>query len=408
MSITYTNTITPASVSIKDACIDSSNNQIYIVESTTPSLRKYDLSTMAQVGSNYTCLASPGAVCLINSASAVVQSFSGSTIDFIEVATGFRSNVAGGASCPVTTKSQQIAADTALGIAWGCSSTAQKMVKVVASTFTVTNPTLNFLSTFTANSVIYKSSGRWLVGGSYGLVYEIDGSGNIADSMTINETPNSGVWGSTGSWIGTSTSPKVLQMSYDNNMLLLGTDDQIFLYDWSTKTKLYQNRVIWNNSGANTTTMCASFNGETLLGCAPNAAGLNGTVKELDFTVNAVQNQDTLFIDNAATIFWTGFNSGNTTAAAIDATNSKIRVFSVSQRATTTRTFTVQASSVDLKNVRLILIDDTGGIGATKPMLDTIMNSPAVYRVPTGKTIKEIVKYQTGISALWDYSEYST
>ena len=59
MSLTYNGTITPASVTLADAVVDTTNNQLYFVESTGPSMRKYNMSSLAQVGSNITCLASP-------------------------------------------------------------------------------------------------------------------------------------------------------------------------------------------------------------------------------------------------------------------------------------------------------------------------------------------------------------
>ena len=76
-------------------------------------------------------------------------------------------------------------------------------------------------------------------------------------------------------------------------------------------------------------------------------------------------------------------------------------------RASTTRTFTVQNNGIN-QVARLVLLDDTGGQGTDTVLLDTKMQSPATYTVPTGKTIIEIVRIGEGTNSLWDVSTYST
>ena len=109
MSIIYNGSISLTSSTLQDGIADPSNNQIYFVESTLPSFRKYDMSTFGFIGSA-TCLSSPGAICLINNASSVIASTSVTTVDFIENATNYRTNKAGGLALAGNAKNQRIAA----------------------------------------------------------------------------------------------------------------------------------------------------------------------------------------------------------------------------------------------------------------------------------------------------------
>jgi len=406
MSIIYNGSISLTSSTLQDGIADPSNNQIYFVESTLPSFRKYDMSTFGFIGSA-TCLSSPGAICLINNASSVIASTSVTTVDFIENATNYRTNKAGGLALAGNAKNQRIAADTASGIAFYVSSTANKLVKLVGSPQSVTQITLPGVANFLPTCVILKSTGRWLVGGRFGKIYEINSSGNVVDELVVPLSPNTGILSTTA--LGNLAIDAISSMSYDNNMLLVGTEQALMLFDYSTKTLLKQMFIHQATNQPQNAVLCAAASGETVLSWS-NAFGAgveNNLIQELDFTVAPFQLRDNLHTDSTNKIVSTGFNPTTALGFALQQTSEKIRIFSVVTRASTTRTFTVNPGGIDQK-FRLILIDDSGGVGNASIILDTYAQSPATYRIPTGKTILELVKVGQGTNALWDYSRYTT
>src|SRR5581483_3726792 len=85
---------------VVDGVTDEGNQRVCIIETTTPSFRMYNLSNQAQFLSNITCLSSPIGVALVNTVSAVIISSSVTTVDFIELSSGFRFNGSGGAAAP--------------------------------------------------------------------------------------------------------------------------------------------------------------------------------------------------------------------------------------------------------------------------------------------------------------------
>lgn len=397
------------SSTVQDGVADPSNSQLYLVESTGPSFRKFDLNTHFQVGTNVTCLSSPGAVCIINSASSVIASTSVNTVDFIENATGYRTNATGGLTLSniPNNKGQRIASDTASGIAFYTTSTANTLVKIVASTQAVTQIIIPGISNFLPAAIILKSTGRWLVGGRFGKVYEIDSTGSIVDQLDVVYNTSMSSLGTTS--LGNLAIITISGMSYDNNMLFLQTEGGVFLYDYSTKTKLWD-MPLHESTNQNSVVMCASASGETLMGWNNTTATENNVIAEVDFTTYPVQ------VAAASGIFYsdsqnkwvsTGFCAGTNLGFALQLTVEKIRFFTINPRQTALRLFTVQNNSVDQK-ARLILIDDTGGVGTAFVAFDTIMQSPATYRVPTGRSIIEVVIVGEGTTALFDVSRYTT
>jgi len=55
-----------------------------------------------------------------------------------------------------------------------------------------------------------------------------------------------------------------------------------------------------------------------------------------------------------------------------------------------------------------MLLDDTTSNMVGRPLLDTYMQSPATYRVPTGKTLKVMVKVGEGEDAVWQINSLTT
>jgi len=403
MSLTFVASSTLANCTPTDGCINEANNTYVIVESNLPSLRVFNTSLVQQVSSSIS--ASPIGVCMLNTASAVMVSTSVTTVDFIEIATGYSQTVSGGAH-PVTTsstsKGQYVAADTSLGVAFAQGSggnTVGQVVKITASPQAVS---LITLSTYDENmiSVILKQPGQWLVSGQYGNIYQIDQFGNIQDFCAIRNLMNA------GQYKNVTQAINPWNMSYDNNMLLVSSDCGIFLIDWSTKTLLKTIAATPAGTTATPWLICQGSSGVTAAAYINGSQNGQQTVYEMDYTINPVSINSRLYLDSASNTVTTLALGASGYGFYLDS-GARMRSFQCTPRGSTTRTVTVQESGVN-ENARLIVLNDTNGLGESYVVLDTMMTSPATYRVPTGQTLMEIVKVGNGSTALFDVSRYST
>lgn len=403
MSITHSGNVTLTSATVRDGCTDETNNRVCLVESSSNTFRQYDLSSpFNQFGSNLTVLSTPAAVCLINASSAVIASSAVSTVDFVELASNTRTNVSGGATVGISTAKGQLGAgDTSNGIAFFCNSNSRKLTKIVASTYAITQPDVAFTANSTATAIIFKGSGRFLVGTSNGHIYEIDTTPVIKDAFVFGLDPNV----ITGTQSFTSTSIRYL--SYDNNILTFSTvDGTLVIMDWSTKTVLHKSQPGKDNG----ISLCQAASGIAL--ASRNwTTGANNLIYELDFTIEAPRcdtNGGIYFTDSTGAIPAMGVNTSNATGWALQSTTNKIRIFSVAPRASTTTTFTVQYPSGTNVKARILCLDDTSGVGTVKRTLDTYMQSPGTYRVPTGKSIVWFPIFGDGTNARSQIKRIST
>lgn len=407
MSITYTGTITPnASFIMRDCMINTNNDDIYFLESNTPSLQRYNGNGLLSFSASTTVLAGGGAICMINNASAVITSSSSTNVDWIELSGLYRSNLTstGGAALSSTAKGQQLAGDTSLGVAYGVTATANTLMRMVASTQTAAGVTLPGLgsSQFIPTAVILRTTGKWLVGGQQ-KIYEIDQFGNVTDQLSINFSPNTGVPVNINS--SAEMNPTVSSMSMDNNLLLVALNGGfLVLYDWSTKTRLWDSEYV-AQATSKAGVLSNSSSGVCLVGDNNSIFSINQPTYECDFSTNSmIQYQSRIFNDNTNPIVSAVMSTTTNTAVYIQGTTPKVRVLSVVPIDTVLRTFTVQVNGVHVK-ADLILLDDT--TGTAKRLLDTYFQSPGTYRLPTGKTIIELVKNGEGANAVWDESTYT-
>jgi hypothetical protein len=409
MAITYQGstafTITGSPL-IRGGATWEAGNRALIVVSGSNALVQFDLTTMAQVGSG-TTLGSPVAVTLIDSASAVIISSGGSTVDFYELSSNTRSNVAGGivGTAPAN---GTLAADPTNKIALYVNAGGRSIAKINGNTFTVTNFTFNFSNSNTnagqLNAIVFIGNRRWIVADALGNLFEIDDFGNCYKQFSINMGSSQLVQNP----ISTSTSPLVSprNLQFTDNMLLMQNDSGVFcIVDWTTGQTIWSWQTANNNSGRSTVSETAS--GICMVYNSANASNPIGCIVEMDLTVKPGSILSELYLQSTGTVVDVGFNSQNSRGWFVYDTNptTTVRFFSLAnERVTGTRTFTVQKNGTDVQ-ARLIVWED-GVLG--RPFLDTLMQSPATYRVPTGKTMIELVQIGEGETAEFGVSRYST
>lgn len=385
---------------------DEASNQLLLVDSSNGLIRKFNMDTYQRVEpylplSNIT----PLGVAMISAASSVTLISSSPTMDISEISGGYRYTIpTGGGNGPFQSgtqaKGQQIAADPAAKIGFAIASAAT-MTRINGNTFTLSvPPDISFKSGTVGSAVIYKEPGRFLAASSGGEIVEINLQGGIVRRMFLSNE------NTTGDQLN-QMNPRIVSLAYDNNIVIATTETgQVVCIDWTTLTPI---RTTTSAGAAQGTLMSNSASGFVVM-CPNSAAGtINKVAVEVDFTTSNLATTDTLYLASPGQIVDLGINTQTgrgwiiqqvTTTAPLRAI---LYFFDLVVRPSTTRTITVNNNGVSAKS-RVILAD----LVSSTVYLDTYSSSPATYRVPTGKTILELIKVGNGTTALWDLSQYST
>ncbi len=393
---------TSGSNTLRGGCIYEAGNEALILDSDLARLRRYNLTSLTMTSSAVT-VASPACVALINSASAVVPSYGSSTVDFIELSSNTRANISGGITSITLGSSYLIAADTSTEIAMYINSTTN--VGRVRSNFTASSLAIRTSSTHRAfNCVILKSAGRWLLGTDNGGIYEIDANGNVIGQMSLTIAKTNGLNEIGG--IGDNGPGDIYSLYHDNNIIVAGTESgSYFIIDWTSKSVINSQQL--PTFGA-TLPLCNTGSGEAV-GINYGLQNPGTSLVQMDLTNKAPRYTSIMYganaANNAVNHVYTNTQTGRGVYYYVFG---PVRFFDVTQsQPTTTRTFTVQSSGID-QRCRLILLDETSGTATGRPILDTIMQSPATYRVPTGRNVIQIIKVGEGATSQWQVSRFTT
>lgn len=406
MPISNTYVVLASGVQARGTCLNPYNNTMLLVDSSNGLVRQYDLSTYSRIEPYcYLSNTTPTGIAMVSSTSAMVCFSGQSSVDLVELSTGHRVTIATPNSTPsqasTVAKGQQIAGDPTNKYALIL--TTQNLVTLI----NCNNPTLpraintavSLRSGSTPSTVILKEPGRFLIGSSYGEIYEMDLTGNPVKRMVLSNENS----------IGTPISvmdPRIVGMSYDNNMLLVTTEvGIIYLIDWSSLTILRTYGANQSNQGI----LISESASGVCLGVVAPVTSQDKVVMEFDFTVSPLSvGKNPLHLNSGTQIIDVGIHpttgrgwviQQTTTTGAT--TTTTIFFFDVSVRATTTRTVT----SANSGQFRLIIVDRYDN----STYLDTLAGlSPATYRVPSGKNIREIVKIGDGATALFSLTYDTT
>lgn len=405
MTLVYQNSTTVnGSPTIRGGCTWEAGNEALLVDSGIPCLRRYNLSTFAQTAST-TVLNFPATVAMINSASCVVIPYSGSTVEFYELASNTRGSVAAGTTSTNNGVNQLSASDLTNNIVMYVGGTTNIGV-VRASNFSVSVVTPRTSSSNRSfNCVVFKEAGRWIVGTQRGGLYELDAFGNIYGQMDIQLTPKISGLSSVDGFSDLS-SLDVSGLFWDSGILGVSTSvGNFFLVDWGSKSIIATHQF---PNGSTTPCLTNAGSGVLVASLGDNTSNPGTCIQEVDMVNKAPRIRSNLYTASTSTIVAVGANSTNGRGWAVQSQTGPIRFFDVqADRAITTRAFSVTIGGVH-QQARLILLDETSGTATGRPILDTIMQSPTTYSVPSGKNVIEIVKVGEGYTSLWQVNRYTT
>lgn len=395
----------------RGGCTDELNNQLLLIDSNNGLIHKFKMDTLARLEpyiplSNNT----PLGIALLSTTSAIVMFASLNTVDVVELAGGYRSTYSITTSTPsfgnTAAKGQLIASDIDNKIA--VTITTQPLINIFSgNTFSAASTNNIVIRIGTSPScVIYKEPNRFFVGTTAGEIYEMDSLGTFRVRMELSN-PNT-----TGNTLSIMN-PRIVSMSWDNNLLLVATEPGIiYLIDWSTRSVI---RTISSNNTAQGYLLSNSASGMCIGGIAP-ATTVNKVINELDFTINPVTigtvpactPSTTQLIDLGINVTtgraWAVQQVTTVFTSNANPVTANIYFMDLNVRPTTARNIVVQNPvGVDVK-ARVTLMDLVSG----NQILDTYIQSPGTYRVPTNKPITELIKIGDGTNSLWDLSQYIT
>jgi hypothetical protein len=384
----------------RDGVWNEYNGQIVLVENNLNSIRTYSNTCVFQASSalGFT----PAGVSIVNSSSAVVVSSSNTSIALVTL-TLTASQVFTGVTAGLnssTARGQIVSADPSTGIVFYIPNGDKTIEQFNTNTFTAQSFTLPMYSGDQCNCIILKSPGRWLIGTLDGYIYEIDVNGVVQDCYSL-------VLPAVRAPLNALTA--ITNLAYDNNMLLVSTNQMLFYLDWSTKTQIPISPTI---AGGNTNgiTLCSGASGETLAVLSGiSAVGNNSIVAELDFTIQPGSCRGQIYWSNNQPPITIGLSQNYAMGFGIDNSQKTLAVFNVSTRGTTTETFNIPPgnSISGVAQGRVILANDPG-IGDCFVEWDTYMRFPGTYRVPTGQTLMPVYKLGDGANALFYASRFNT
>lgn len=403
MTLAYVNSISPASAFPRGLAIDETNNVLVLVESTGASLRKYDLTALTQIGSNITITGGCAAVALVAGVCAVVPNSGSTGVDVVELSTGYKTTHSGGTTVTNSSLGQKCASDYTNKIVIMCPNGNTNYIwKFNASTQTFTvNSTFDIAKGSLAISVIYKSANRFLVGTNQGEIVEIDDTLTIVRRITT-KIPYAELIGANS----TGGPPRqILSMALDNNFLHVCFDANITqVYDYSTGTLLKTLPIAPSSNGFD---LSNPYNGLAVR-CLNTTSSPGLLIEEIDLSIRPglLVSQPLQSTMTSQTLFSPRINTSTGRGAAIEQSGPTIRIFDVTARSSTNRTVNVNPGGVHQK-FELIIWQDAG-VGTADIIIDTVTQSPATVRVPTGKTLYELVIVGDGDNATGHLSTYNT
>ena len=400
MSITYDSSVTVTSSTLRDAVVRESNNQLVLIEGTTPSVRIYDMSTKTQVGSNYTVSSSPKSISLVNSASAVVFSDTVNSVNFVELDSGYVQTVAGSSVLIPSgaIKGQLSAGNLTAGIALAANNTTNRVTRAVASSFSVANVTVD-LGGGQIRSIINVDSNTWIAGTTLGQIIELNSSGVVTRRFDVTFKNNPGLSG--------MADPIITGLSYSNDILRVLTISGVcFTVYYPTGDVIYTQHNNGNSGTTSGSILCQASSGITLESYNSSSA-VNQVIVESHFATNPYTSSDVLFLGATGGIISTGINNSTAKGYALQL-STVVYFFDITPPSYSDQTCGLEyPASTGVDGEYVIIQDD--GVGSTSvKMSSAIAAETSDFPVPTGQTIRVVGAYETGVGQKFETRKNST
>lgn len=353
MTLSLRGDIAPNGITFRSVCASGST---LIAVTTEPRLRKYIVNNTSMqffASSALTGGSVPGGVTFISPASVCVAFSTTARFDIYDANTLASTGITTNATTVNRTSNQQVAGIPALNLAMATSSTNGRLTLVGLTCAAAINPSV--LSGQQAKCIIAKpDSNTWLVGTNNGKIVEINSGGAVLTVVHVASTP-----------AVSAPTIAVNSLSYHNNMVLACTDTgQVATYSWPTGTLIHR-LPITSSSTTNSTVLCASVSGTTLMTTQNNISTNYKGLEEVWFETGTINLDCSFFNETATGIIETGIEPGLAYAWAIFGTSSGplVRIFNLTSTAKTLiPTRAMDPLGTDIAQ-RILRIRDCNGIG---------------------------------------------
>lgn len=398
MTLAYSGTIDVGSSTLVGA-VESSG---FVLTISTTTLKKWDLETGTQSGSDLVMSGTARGICVVG-ASAVVSKSTSSNWSLVDIGTLYETNFSGGSASITNNGARSMASDRDSGVAFFGTTSSRNIGRFSGGS--VTNISLDVGSNIVASSFLHKTgTTNFFMACTGGWIYEIDSSGNIVQERQISLDPSNYLHA-----LASTPTLTVRSMAYiDGFLYIWGSIPQmLWVLDWTTgnlvhmSSNLSTNMVVSDPASGmflmgrdetqQTNTASAIYE------VSPYIYGWGSVSPELDNSI--------LYISSPGAYVSIGCNAASGIGWALQETIDDLRIFSVTASSSLVET---THSSPNNEDFRLIVVDETGGQGNLKVIVDTYTTSPRTLHLPGGKDILEIIKIGEGVDAQWDVSRYST
>lgn len=395
MTLTYERSISTTTM-VVDGAERGTGNELCTTDTGT-GFKRWDITSGSQVGSTAT-VSSDSSLCIVSTASALLANQS-TSVQLVEIATGYVQAYSGGVAKAVTTKPQQV-----IKVGDYCfytSNTTSSIGKFDLTTLTnsvETRPYLNGLSAEKLYTLANYHNGNFIAGTDRGTLVEMTSSLDTVGEMNLPyEMDNS--------YLVAQQGLQVYGISSHKDILFVTTiGGWNFQIHWPSKTVLSMFSNGDMSSVTNGTALCSmSSAGVIPFATGGGSGAANSSVVELDFTQSQPKLND--IVHSTSAQYWgpVGMQDGRFWCALRDNT---IKVLTYAP----TRTVDEVTSSLDdggAKAGRIIRLIDTPG-GAYVELDTAISTAGSTLPVTDGKTVIELALYGDGTDEKGALSTYST
>ena len=406
MSLSYTTKVTLTGSVGKQCLIRSAANDVLVLSDAK--YQRFDLSLHTQIGSTLTMPFTGEAIALCTTSCALVGFSSSATVTLIEISTGYQQNYTGGASVAASDRANQSAGDPVNNIVLSSNGSAGTLGKFNGNTFvssTITNSTIPFV----AQIIIFKGSGRWLIGCNSsstiggGVIYEIDASFNIYKVLVVDPAFSWKFAGVTPTAQGLYNTTICGLNLFNDILTVITTQGGVYQYSYSSGDLLYK------QVGAGT------------IFTTPTGIQMS----QCPFGVSLIQQQGngnyTAFMETFSNKI--PYTSGDVISLNLTARSSSVDIHPTSGICTSTdvagNLYFFNMSVPSQTNESVSLSDPSGTPVKGEVIMwnetdqnmilhTTVPAGGSTISLPQGKTVMQIGKIYSGTDGKWDIAEIST
>lgn len=381
--------------------VTSASGNFYLT-TTEPRVRGFNAVTLSQVVSSTTTpAASPSGIGIITNASAIVVSSTNSQYDFMNLFTGARGSITSNASpTKLSNNNQQVACNTASGIAVVTQTASGGFKLVNGNSFTVTSVTVSGMSNEAPTCVILRSpSSTFIIGSDTGVIREVTTSGAVLQMVSVPVTPA----------IAPYRQQSICGLAAVGKYVVAVTSKgMMYCFDWDNPANITDSMVVGMGAGASPTLSLSNSSSGVFIIPSGSTATSNNTLTEV-YLNNGKFFVSDIFVEEIGTVTFGGHIDVQTNRLVrlLQSTSTqKGRLFEISPTNRVNVSTRIQYPlGTDVPGTILRIRDS--GIGSAQVEVVSSIGATVVEIPATdGQGYIELAEYDNSGSLYWDIREF--